>query len=232
VAHEDASGHTGASFHHGASSLDLHADLHALISRPPSAAALTHAQHTAFLSMPFPNAHAKLKAKMEHIHQAGVDFQRTRLWYKGRHMLREHTKQYGLAEAFGVGALVTGAVLMKVPLPERSSEEAKAPKNGPDAAVDAFKAKRAQLAAGQAIRYELAGPNPKLPGDRIPRASASGSRRSGSSSAAWSGSGRAGGNRRAPARAPMRNNRSQRSLPEGDAEGELDSDEEEASMSA
>lgn len=227
VAHEDPAQHTDVAsaglVAHGSTLpvSDLHADVHSSLLFRPSAASRSAVQHTAFLSAPFPRARARLREKVDLAHAAAHDFKRTRLYYKGRHLFHTHTAKYGLAEAFGIGALVGGVVLMRAPLPD---PPAAPPKSAKEAAVDAFKAKRAQPAPGEMPRHQ-----PKLPGDRLASAPGATSRRSLSSSGNRSGS----NSRGKPVEVRTRRQRvkgQQLTLEESDAEPESDSDE--ASMSA
>lgn len=165
---------------------------------------------------------------MQWLHGAHTDFKRTRLFYKMRHQFFQFDKKHAVAEAFGVGALVSGVVIFS--LPAASPTPAKSPR---DAAVDNFKARRSQQAPEEITEFDST-PHPKLPGDRIPRSTANATRRSGTSSTAWSSSARASGSRRGvvSARAQKRDGRGQHPLPEEGLDSDRESDADEASMSA
>jgi len=164
------------------------------------------------------HVHKRLKEKVQWLQDAGTDFRKTRLFYRGRHLFHEHTKKYGMAEALVGGVLIGGVVLTVAPLPRLPEAP---PKSSKEAAVDAFKSKRAQLGQGQMMGYEDATPHPKLYGDRRIPVSAN-TMRGSNSSGAWSGSGRNGSSRRTVARR-------QKQEPCGD---DFESDDDGASMSA
>lgn len=191
AAHEGIVDHSNATLsvpiQHGPAPLDHHhmEVYSSFLSRPRSAASTVSAQqqHTAFLEVPFPfpRLRARARAKLQFWQEAAHDFQRTRLFHKGKFYSKQHLRKWGLVEAFGIGALLGGAGLYHAPLPDPTPK----PKSKKEAAVVAFQAKRTQASSGQLTRYESMTVHPKLPGDRFkcPPSNASVSTRSGSSSA-------------------------------------------------
>merc|ERR1711874_579483 len=100
--------------------MGIHTDLYTSSFTVKAATAL---HHTSFLSIPhvpsFRHICAKVKNCIEWTHGVGVDIQRTQLFNEGQQRILAHTQRYGVAEVFGIGAFLGGAILVKAQFPEQ-----------------------------------------------------------------------------------------------------------------
>jgi len=167
VDHAEQTALVAAPFHRGSSLRNHNLDVYSsFLTASHSTSSSVARKHSAFFELPsfdipLDKIRARAHKKLEFYQHAASDFQRTRLWYKGKFYTKQHLRKWGLVEGFGLGALLGGLALYNAPLPAPTNK----PKSAKEAAVDAFKAKRAAGYTTSGMEETIV--YPKLPGDHF-----------------------------------------------------------------